>query len=136
MRALELVLIVTVLILLYTSLSLRNIAPKLSLRNDYFLLKEEAYSVARVLADSRILTYLMQQEGAEDELKVIVTALTPANREFRVRIIDTSTGEEFVIETPQFKRSTLAATAIVVYSDSTNNRIYVIELSLGKITGG
>jgi len=136
LRALELVLIVTVLILLYTSLSLRNIAPKLSLRNDYFLLKEEAYSVARVLADSRILTYLMQQEGAEDELKVIVTALTPANREFRVRIIDTSTGEEFVIETPQFKRSTLAATAIVVYSDSTNNRIYVIELSLGKITGG
>jgi len=136
LKALELVLIVIVLVLLYVSLSMRTITPKLSLRNDYFLLKEEAYSVARVLADSRILTYLMSKEQAEDELKIVVTALVPANREFEVKVIDTSTGEKFVAETPYFKRSTLAATAVVVYSDSVSGKIYVIEVSLGKITGG
>jgi len=136
MRALELALIVVVLVLLYVSLSMRTIAPKLSLRNDYFLLKEEAYSVARVIADSRTLSYLMTKENVEDELKVIVTALVPANREFRVKIIDTITNEVYFCETTNFKDCTLVATAVVIYSDSINNRIYLIELSLGKITGG
>lgn len=115
---------------------MKTISPKLSPRNDYFLLKEEAYSIARVLADSRILTYLMSKEHAEDELKIVVTALVPANREFEVKVIDTSTGEEIITETPYFKRSTLAATAVVIYSDSVSGKIYVIEVSLGKITGG
>jgi len=136
MKALELVLIIVVLTLLYTSLSMKTIIPKLSLRNDYFLLKEEAYSVARVLADSRILTYIMTKERVEDELKVVITALIPANREFKVKITNTITGEEYVTKTPYFERCTIAATAIVIYSDSTNNRIYVIEVTLGRITGG
>ncbi len=136
MRTLELILIVVILVLLYASITLRTVTPKLSLQNDYFLLKEEAYSVARVLADSRMLTYLMAGPRPEDALKVVVTALVPPNREFRVKVVDAATGAEFVAETPHFRDCTLAATAVVVYSDSVHCKMYLVEVSLGRVTGG
>ena len=132
MRSLELALIVVIVALLYATLSVLTVSPKLSLRNDYFLLSEEAYSVARLLAESDVLPYV--ETG--DQLKVLVGSLVPANREFRVVVWDALHNTTLTAETPHFGDCTLAATGTVLYSDSRTNRIYVVRVSLGRITGG
>lgn len=136
MRTLEMALIVVIILLLYATLSTYIITPKLSLKNDYYLLKEEAYSLARVLADSHILMHIMYEENPEDKIKIVVTAFSPANREFMVKIIDLTKNKVYLVKTPGFDKCTISATATVFYSDSKHNRIFVIELSLGRITGG
>ncbi|RLE96019.1 MAG: hypothetical protein DRJ96_07565 [Thermoprotei archaeon] len=132
MRALELALMVVVVALLYATLSAVSVMPKLSLRNDYFLLREEARSVAAILAESRALPKLRDPEL----LRTVVGALAPPNREFRVEVVDVVRNWTLTVETPNFGDCTLAATGVAMYSDPRSSSIYVVRVTLGRITGG
>lgn len=150
MRVVELALIATLLVLLYATLSTKTVSPKLSLKNDYILLREEAYSLARLIADSEILPHILfttdesgtsierSREEIESILRVLITALAPPNVEFKViiRELDYATGTEVLkasTETEGFSMVTVAATALVVFTDSLHSRIYVIEVAVGRV---
>ncbi|RLF02175.1 MAG: hypothetical protein DRK00_10395, partial [Thermoprotei archaeon] len=60
MKALELALVAVLLASTYAVLSSRTVMMKLAVENEYWTLKHEAYSLARLLADSEVLLHYLE----------------------------------------------------------------------------
>jgi len=134
-KALELALVAVLLASTYIVLSSRTITLKLAVENEYWALKHEAYSLARLLADSEILLHYLEDgvisEEEADAIRVLAIALSPPNTEMVVRLV-----KEYrvVVEvsTPSYYDCTTAAVGRVVYTHPLQGS-YVIEVGLGKV---
>ena len=129
MKTLELIFITLLIILFVMLFSNLMITPRYSLQNKYFILKLEAYSVANVILHSNIFAYTNDTV----KLKTLIQSLIPPNKEYMLKIIDVETKQTIVVKSNNYNKVTLSATVVLLYSDSINNKIYIIEFSLGEI---
>ena len=143
MKALELALIAILLVTLYATLSTRTLSMKLALENDYWRLKHEATSLARVLADSEVLFYLLEEvlkdgtitaqerEYMNNRIRTIVTALAPPNVEVKVIVVDSNYNTIVNASTPLINECLTAATGKAIYTHSLIG-IFLIMVTLGR----
>lgn len=129
MKTLELIFMALLIILFVMLFSNLMITPRYSLQNKYFILKLEAYSVANVILHSNIFAYTNDTV----KLKTFIQSLIPPNKEYMLKIIDVETKQTIVVKSNNYNKVTLSATVVLLYSDSINNKIYIIEFSLGEI---
>jgi len=129
MKTLELIFITLLIILFVMLFSNLMITPRYSLQNKYLILKLEAYSVANVILHSNIFAYTNDTV----KLKTFIQSLIPPNKEYMLKIIDVETKQTIVVKSNNYNKVTLSATVVLLYSDSINNKIYIIEFSLGEI---
>jgi len=129
MRALEFVLVITLVIVFIVLLSKLSITPRPYLKNEYFILKLEAYSIANVLLRSNIFAYT----NDPIKYKALILSLIPEGKEYMLRVTDMTTNDEIiVVKSDRFNEVKTSVTIIIFYSNSLNNRIYMIEFSLGE----
>ena len=134
MKALELILIIVILVSFYTVLSSKNVVMKIELENDYWKLKHEALSLARIIADSDILYYYLRDGLTQDEIesiKVIVFSLAPPGLEIRLRIIDSNYNAILDVSTPNISKCMVAACGTAIYTHSLIGT-FIIEVVLGR----
>ena len=135
MKALELALVAVLLASTYAVLSSRTVMMKLAVENEYWTLKHEAYSLARLLADSEVLLHYLEDgvitDDEADGIRVLAIALSPPNTEVVVRLLK---DHEVVVEvsTPSYYDCTTAAVGRVVYTHPLRGS-YVIEIGLGRV---